>query len=107
MRCRAGLCSLWVDWQGNFMNCGMYGSVKTNIENKTFKQAWDEIVDQTVKVRYTPDCISCPNEPLCHPCIAMIHNECGTHSGRPEYMCQMNQSLAKYYKQFVKERMKL
>ncbi|MBQ8856521.1 MAG: radical SAM protein [Lachnospiraceae bacterium] len=103
MRCRAGLCSLWVDWQGNFMNCGMYGSVKTNLEGKTFKEAWDEVVEQTANVRYAPDCLSCPNEPLCHPCIAMINNECGSHSGRPEYMCQMNASLAKYYDQFVRE----
>lgn len=103
IRCRAGLCSLWVDWQGNFTNCGMYGSVKTSLEGKTFKQAWDEVVEETAKVRYSPDCLACPNEPLCHPCIAMLQNECGSHSGRPEYMCQMNQSLAKYYDQFVQE----
>ncbi len=103
MRCRAGLCSLWVDWQGNFMNCGMYGSVKTSLEGKSFRQAWDEVVEQTAKVRYAPDCLSCPNEPLCHPCIAMIYNECGTHTGRPEYMCEMNQNLAKYYDKFVQE----
>lgn len=103
MRCRAGLCSLWVDWQGNFMNCGMYGSAKTSLEGKTFRQAWDEIVQQTANVRHAPDCLSCPNEPLCHPCIAMIQNECGAHTGRPEYMCQMNQAAAKYYKQFLLE----
>lgn len=103
MRCRAGLCSLWVDWQGNFTNCGMYGSVKTSLEGKTFKQAWDEVVTQTAEVRYSPDCLSCPNEPMCHPCIAMIKNECGSHSGRPEYMCQMNQALAKYYHKFGQE----
>lgn len=103
MRCRAGLCSLWVDWQGNFTNCGMYGSVMTSLEGKSFKQAWDEVVEQTANVRYSPDCLSCPNEPLCHPCIAMIKNECGTHTGRPEYMCQMNVALAKYYDEFVQK----
>lgn len=103
MRCRAGLCSLWVDWQGNFTNCGMYGSVQTSLEGKTFKEAWDEVVEETANVRYSPDCLACPNEPLCHPCIAMLNNECGSHKGRPEYMCQMNQSLAKYYAEFVQE----
>lgn len=103
MRCRAGLSSLWVDWQGNFMNCGMYGSVKTTLEGKTFRQAWNEVVEQTAAVRYMPDCLSCPNEHLCHPCIAMIQNECGHHYGRPEYMCQMNQALADYYDQFAKK----
>lgn len=103
MRCRAGLCSVWVDWQGNFMNCGMYGSVKTSLEGKTFRQAWNEIVEGTANVRYSPVCLSCPNEPLCHPCIAMIANECGGHTGRPEYMCRMNQATADCYAQFVKE----
>lgn len=104
MRCRAGLCSLWVDWQGNFTNCGMYGSVKTSLEGKTFKDAWDEVVKQTAEIRYSPDCLSCPNEPLCHPCIAMIQNECGAHMGRPEYLCRMNQASALYYKQFSDEK---
>lgn len=103
MRCRAGLCSLWVDWQGNFMNCGMYSSAQTSLEGKTFQQAWQEVVEQTAAVRYSPDCLGCPNEHLCHPCIAMIQNECGHHQGRPEYMCQMHQALADYYDQFVRE----
>ena len=103
MRCRAGLCSLWVDWQGNFTNCGMYNSVVTNLEGKTFREAWDEVVKATAQVRYNPDCLGCPNEHLCHPCIAMIHNECGAHSGRPEYMCRMHQAMADYYKQFAEE----
>ena len=103
MRCRAGLCSLWVDWQGNFMNCGMYGSVKTSLEGKSFRQTWKEIVEGTANVRYSPVCLSCPNEPLCHPCIAMIANECGAHTGRPEYMCRMHQAIADCYAQFVAE----
>ena len=103
MRCRAGLSSLWVDWQGNFTNCGMYGSVNVNPEGKGFKEAWEEVVEKTAKVRYSPDCLSCPNEPLCHPCIAMIQNECGAHAGRPEYMCQMHQAMAQYYDEFVRK----
>ena len=103
MRCRAGLCSVWVDWQGNLLNCGMYSSVNISPEGKTFAQAWEEVADGTAAVRYGPDCLGCPNEHLCHPCIAMIQNECGSHHGRPEYMCQMNQALAHYYEAFVRE----
>ena len=103
MGCRAGVCSLWVDWQGNFTNCGMYGSVMSNLEGKTFKQAWEEVVEQTAKVRYAPACIACPNEPLCHPCVAMVKNECGTHEGRPEYMCRMNEAAAQKYDEFVRK----
>lgn len=103
MRCRAGLCSLWVDWQGNFSNCGMYPSAKTELQGSSFEESWKRIVDDTAAVRYNADCLSCANRALCHPCIAMIYNECGSHSGRPEYMCRMNQAAARYYAEFVRE----
>ena len=103
MRCRAGLCSLWVDWQGNFSNCGMYPSATTALQGSTFAESWKQIVEATANVRYEPACFSCPNRPLCHPCIAMVYNECGAHTGRPEYMCRMNQALSTYYAQFVRE----
>lgn len=103
LRCRAGLSSLWVDWQGNFSNCGMYPSARTELQGSTFAESWKRIVEDTAAVRYHAACFSCPNRPLCHPCIAMVYNECGSHSGRPEYLCRMNQALSKYYTQFVRE----
>ena len=103
MRCRAGLCSLWVDWQGNFSNCGMYPSVHVGYEGVSFREQWDRVVRETAEIRYTAACFGCPNRPLCHPCIAMIHNECGSHEGRPEYMCRMNEALSRYYDQFLRE----
>lgn len=103
MSCRAGLSSFWVDWQGNFLNCGMYASAQIPAASMDFSDAWKKIVADTTDVRYAPDCLGCPNRPLCHPCIAMIYNECGSHSGRPEYMCRMNQALAHYYDQFARE----
>lgn len=103
LKCRAGLCSVWIDWQGNMMNCGMYGSAGASLEGRSFREAWEELVKETEKVRYQPACAECPNQALCHPCIAMISNECGNLHGRPEYMCQMNQALAKYYKEFAEK----
>lgn len=103
MRCRAGLCSLWVDWQGNFSNCGMYPSAITSPAGSTFIESWKRIVADTAAVRYNAACFGCPNRPLCHPCIAMIYNECGSHTGRPEYMCRMNEALSRYYDQFARE----
>lgn len=102
MRCRAGLCSLWVDWQGNFSNCGMYPSARTELQGSTFAESWKRIVEDTAAVRYNAACLSCANRSLCHPCIAMIYNECGTHSGRPEYMCRMNQAASRYYAEFAR-----
>lgn len=103
MLCRAGLCSFWIDWQGNMINCGMYGSVQLNMEHRSFHQAWTELTEQTAQVRYNPYCAGCPNQALCHPCIAMVSNECGDFNGKPEYLCRMNQASARYYAEFARK----
>lgn len=103
MSCRAGHCSFWLDWQGNMRNCGMYSSVTLSTENCDFGEVWKELREQTHKVRYAPVCAVCPNQPLCHSCIAMVANECGDINGKPEYLCRMNQASAKYYQEYLKK----
>lgn len=103
MRCRAGLCSLWVDWQGNFANCGMYPSAVTAYQGNSFREKWEQIVQETARVRYSAACFSCPNRPLCHTCIAMVYNECGSHTGRPEYICRMTEALSRIYDRLARE----
>ena len=103
MSCRAGHCSFWLDWQGNMRNCGMYSSVTLSTENRDFGEVWKELREQTHKVRYAPVCAVCPNQPLCHSCIAMVANECGDINGKPEYLCRMNQASAKYYQEYLKK----
>lgn len=102
INCRAGRCAFWIDWRGNIGNCGMYYAAEKNLKNCSFKDAWEYIVEQTNKVRYSPVCTNCPNFFLCHVCVAMVHNECGNENGRPEYLCRMNQAAAKYYQEFSK-----
>ncbi len=103
MSCRAGHCSFWLDWQGNMRNCGMYSSVTLSTENRDFGEVWKELREQTHKVRYAPVCAVCPNQPLCHSCIAMVANECGDINGKPEYLCRMTQAAAKYYQEYLKK----
>lgn len=102
MRCRAGLCSFWVDWQGNLSNCGMFPSVKLDLKDD-FSSKWKELVELTAAVRYRPGCAGCPNQWLCHSCIAMVSNECGDINGTPEYLCRMNAASAKYYREFAEK----
>lgn len=102
MRCRAGLSSFWVDWQGNLMNCGMYPSVKLDLAGQ-FRDKWKELTELTAGVRYKPGCLGCPNKGLCHPCIAMVSNECGDVNGTPEYLCRMNAAAARLYGEFARK----
>lgn len=101
--CRAGHCSLWFDWQGNMMNCGMYASVKVPMKEKTVHDAWKELREKTHAIRYSPVCTNCPNFQLCHSCIAMVYNETGDTNGRPDYICRMKAAEAKYYQEFTKK----
>ena len=103
MSCRAGHCSFWIDWQGNLINCGMYGSVAVPLKGRPFQAAWLELREQTHRVRYAPKCAQCPNQKLCHPCIAMVHNECGDVNGWPEYLCRMNAASARYYQAYAEK----
>ena len=105
MHCRAGRCSFWIDWQGNMMNCGMYGSVKLSLKGKTIKETWKKLRNETQDVRYAPYCAVCPNRQICHTCIAMISNECGTVNGRPDYICKMNQAASFYYQKLQSDGM--
>lgn len=102
MHCRAGHCSFWVDWQGNLVNCGMYASAKTSLRERSFAEAWKELVRQTEKVCYSPACIHCANRKICHPCIAMIAAECTKEKECPEYLCRMHAAEAKAYRTAVR-----
>ncbi|MGM9681441.1 MAG: radical SAM protein [Eubacteriales bacterium] len=103
IRCRAGRSSLWIDWQGDLLNCGMYGSVKFSLKDRKLSDVWQEMVEQTRQLRYSPACKNCANRILCHPCIAMVSNECGDRNGRPDYLCRMNESAAKYYRLYAEK----
>ena len=99
MTCRAGLCSFWIDWQGQMTNCGMNGTAFVRIDERPFAEAWEELVRKTAEVTYLTDCSVCPNRRLCHPCVAMIACECGKQEGRPYYVCRMNEKLSQYYQE--------
>lgn len=89
MACRAGRCSFWISWQGNLSACGMLEQPSVSLLQSSFVQAWEQIVDATNRSRCLEGCGSCPNERLCHPCIAASYCETGDINGRPEYKCKM------------------
>lgn len=103
MTCRAGNSSAWISWTGELTNCGMYGSVVCDLKGRSFAEAWKELYETTAQIRYRPACAMCPNMQLCHICIAMTYNECGSKEGRPEYMCKMNEAAAGFYKQYAEQ----
>ena len=100
--CRAGRCAFWIDWQGNMGNCGMYAATTVQLKEISFSEAWNRVVENTNKIKYSALCTNCPNHFLCHACIAMVYNECGDINGRPEYICKMTEAVARYYQKYEK-----
>lgn len=98
MVCRAGTSTGWVDWQGNLSSCGVYRSMVVPLKDTPFAEAWKQVTEFTRDFTYRPACSVCPNWRLCHTCIATVHNESGSEDGRPEYMCQMNEAAARWYR---------
>ncbi len=103
MKCLAGKCSYWIDWQGNLSACGMMDTPKISLKENKFKEAWEKIVKYADNVICRRACTGCPNNKLCHTCITMVYSETGDKDARPEYFCRMMDAQAKAYRYFLKK----
>lgn len=97
MKCLAGRCSFWVDWQGRLSPCGMYTHPAYKLTEIPFSEAWSRAVEQVQNTTCRLVCENCPNSRLCHTCISMIYNETGDINSRPIYYCEMMQAAADTY----------
>lgn len=103
MTCRAGNSSVWIDWQGNVSVCGMFADSVGNLLEKPFSEIWQQTKSHALQLRFGQGCADCPNQPLCHPCMAMLNNECTNLQDRPRYVCEMTAETANYYRIFEKK----
>lgn len=95
IRCRAGSAAFWVTWDGYMTPCGMMPKPKVSITDKTFLEAWKEIVEISEKLRTSSICEKCPDQQMCHSCAAMAYAETGKTEGIPTYLCKMVQEMKK------------
>lgn len=89
IRCRAGSASFWITWDGYMTPCGMMPEPKVSVADKTFLEAWKEIVEISEKLRTSSICEKCPDQQMCHSCAAMAYAETGRTEGIPTYLCKM------------------
>lgn len=93
IRCRAGKASFWVTWDGQITPCGMMSKPSVDLRGKTFKTAWEELVEESEKLTLSGICLQCANKALCHACAAMAMAETGEANGIPVYLCRMVESM--------------
>ncbi len=95
MRCRAGKCSGWVTWNGNFGMCGMIPEENApNVFEDGFLNAWRQVTEKAASIRLPAACRECSLKESCKPCAAMAYTETGAYDKVPEYRCRMAHAYA-------------
>ena len=105
VRCRAGKCSFWVTWQGNIMPCGMFPAEGApNVFTMPFRTAWEQIKEETARIRLPVRCADCSAKDTCRACAAMVISESGNFHTVPQYRCDMSHAYKSQWER-VKEEM--
>ena len=93
--CRAGSSSFWVTWDGKMMPCGMMTQPVVYPLEQGFTAAWQELREQTAKIRLPGACRSCEYQKMCSVCAAVCLTETGRFDGVPEYLCEKTREQAR------------
>lgn len=97
MKCRAGVSTFWITWDGRMMACGMMNEPVEYPIKTSFEEAWKNIVKKRDEIRLPLKCANCEDKQICNACAATSYTETGLVSGVPTYMCEMT----KYIKEEV------
>lgn len=91
IKCRAGISTYWICWDGKMTPCGMMNSPSYNVFEIGFKKAWENIVEATSKLRLPVECSNCKNRTVCKVCAATCITEEGDVNKKPLYICKMTE----------------
>ena len=56
-------------------------------------KAWNDIIDETEKIRMPKKCTSCKNKNVCSVCAASVITETGDFNVAPKYICTMTENI--------------
>lgn len=93
IRCRAGSASFWITWDGYLLPCGMMTEPAVDLEEGSFRDCWEKLVQDSEAVITSGICSRCGNWQLCHACAAMAFTETGKACGIPEYLCRTVEAM--------------
>ena len=102
--CRAGSTAFWMTWDGRMLPCGMMPHPTAYPLETGFRAAWEQIREETRKLRMPAKCGSCPKRGACAVCAAVCVTETGKFDGVPEYMCAMTDAVIRETWNAYKER---
>ena len=103
MKCRAGVSTFWITWDGRMMACGMMNEPVEYPLKTSFKESWKNIVKKRDEIRLPLKCANCEDKQICNVCAATSYTETGSVSGVPTYMCEMTKYIKEEVDKIAKE----
>lgn len=95
IKCRAGKSGFWINWKGEMTPCGMMNWPVAYPFKDGLVKAWNEIIDETEKIRMPKKCATCKNKNVCSVCAASVITETGDYNIAPKYICTMTDNIIK------------
>ena len=103
MRCRAGITSFWMTWEGKMLPCGMIPDNGKNPWEVGFDEAWENAKNIVSEITLPVKCAGCGKKDECRACAAMVYTETGTYDKVPQYRCEMTKNYPEACKKVLKE----
>ena len=95
IRCRAGVTTFWMTWDGVMVPCGMMNTPVAYPMEVGFDAAWNQIRNHAAQIRTPGKCIGCDYRELCGACASVRLTETGRFDGVPEYMCRRAEAIVR------------
>ena len=103
MRCRAGITSFWMTWEGKMLPCGMIPDEGKDPWEVGFDEAWENAKNIVSEIKLPVKCAGCGKKDECRACAAMVYTETGTYDKVPQYRCEMTKNYPEACKKVLKE----
>ena len=103
MRCRAGITSFWMTWEGKMLPCGMIPDKGKDPWEVGFDEAWENAKNIVSEITLPVKCAGCGKKDECRACAAMVYTETGTYDKVPQYRCEMTKNYPEACKKVLKE----
>ncbi len=103
IRCRAGLTSFWMTYNGEMRPCGMMPVPTVSVNELGFDEAWRRIHAEREKIYFPSACTECSMRHACESCPATCYAENGDFTVVPKYNCEKTAAYLKILKKYLDE----
>lgn len=103
LQCRAGTSSFWVCWNGNAIPCVNIPISQVSLLETSLEEAWNQILQDTSKIRVSKKCSECPIKIFCQTCGAIAYHENKKYDEVPTIMCETTLEQLKILASRIKE----